>query len=337
VDIYITNHSFYAVYEYLLTQDVALTVFQNCPMKLVDNYRHQIIADKIKKARRFVPTLRNMSCNARDYGDETDFRGLLKGETLMTKWSTMAWFPQLWYKTSAVVLIGARYIAMTVPTVGQPLTWTKLFPSNDMGLMLPRYAADVAMPDTKCFHQLFRTYRSGALYFPRPFTPNIGPPTSTAVVKTPDRNIHSHSSDPTSRGTGLAPLSAKVFKAKLGNENSAKKLETTVAVGIPCPLILDCASTIHYAQGGTYSKSVYLDLRSMAGLRKGGQKTILVIDATTAAVLVGLTRCDDAANVVVGNVDFATKLFVREQCGSSAGRVVRRAGDHIRTRYDWFR
>jgi hypothetical protein len=308
-------------------------------MKLVDNYRHKIIADKIKKARRFVPTLRNVSYNARDYGDETvtDFRGLLKGETLMTKWSTMTWFPQLWYKTSAVVLIGDRYMAMTVPKVGQPLTWTKLFPSADMGLMLPRYAADVAMPDAKCFHQLFRTYRSGALYFPRPFVPSGGPPTSTVVVKTGKGNVHFHSSDPTNRGIGLTPLSARVLKAKLGNENSAKKLETTVAVGIPCPLILDCASTIHYAQGGTYSKPVYLDLRSMAGLRKDAQKTILGIEATTAAVLVGLTRCDDATKVMVGNVDFATKLFLREQCGSSVGRAARRIADKIRTNYDWFR
>jgi hypothetical protein len=158
-------------------------------------------------------------------------------------------------------------------------------------------------------------------------------------VKTPSGNLHFHSPDPASRGCGFPPVTTKLLAAQLANEKAAKMLETTVAVGIPCPLVLDCASTIHYAQGGTYSKNLYLDLHSMAGLRKDGTKTVLGIDATAAAILVALTRSNNSANVKLANIDGAAEMWLREQRAPSSvtGRTIKQMLDWIRTKYEYFR
>jgi hypothetical protein len=90
LETYIADHPLYCVYERRLMWTVTMATFQNRPMRLVDNYRHKSIAEKIAKGRRSVPTVKNKYYNPREYGDElfTDMHGRLKGETIMTKWST---------------------------------------------------------------------------------------------------------------------------------------------------------------------------------------------------------------------------------------------------------
>jgi hypothetical protein len=195
-------------------------------MTLVDNYKHKCIAAKIRKLRARVPTLQNSFFVAGDYSGEAmmDLKGQMKGETFMTKWSTISWFPELWYKTSAVVSVAGRILVMTQPKIAKPLKWSTIFSNNKMGVMLPRYAPAATSADEDCYHQLYRLPQCGGIHFPRPFCPESGPLTSTTLVKTSKNELYFHSANYAMRGKGQ-PMNAKMVIAKYLNEKMQKNLK----------------------------------------------------------------------------------------------------------------